>query len=100
MRWSAGPGCRALIEALMAAWDQWEADRPPAERALTRVAFQALVEGRAPTMTALAPIGEMSPNTLTRTLKSMVAQGLATVEGDRIIGIGGLSLVLAPHALQ
>ncbi len=51
-------------------------------------------------MTALAPIGEMSPNTLTRTLKSMVAQGLATVEGDRIIGIGGLSLVLAPHALQ
>ncbi len=84
----------------MAAWDQWEADRPPAERALTRVAFQALVAGWAPTVDALAPIGEVSQNTLTRTLETMVAQGLATVDGDQITGIGGLSLVPAPHALQ
>ena len=84
----------------MAAWDQWEAGRPPAQRALTRVAFQALVAGEAPTVAALAPIGEMSQNALTRTLETMVAQGLATVDGDRITGIGGLSLVPAPHALQ
>lgn len=84
----------------MAAWDQWEADRPPAERALTRVAFQALIAGKSPTVTALAPVSGFSPAHLTRTLETMVAQGLATVDGDRITGIGGLSLVPAPHTLE
>lgn len=84
----------------MAAWDQWEAERPPAERALTQVAFQALIAGGAPTVAALVPMSGLSPASLTRTLETMVAQGLATVEGDRITGIGGLSLVQAPHALQ
>lgn len=89
-----------MTEALRAAWDQWEAARPPGERALTRAAFRVFVEGHTPTVAELAPVGGFSRGTLTVTLQTMVAQGLATVEGDRITGIGGLSLVPAPHALQ
>ncbi len=81
-------------------WDQWERDRLPAERALTQAAFRALLTGQTPTVGELAPIGAFSADTLLATLETMVDQGLATVDGDQITGIGGLSLVPAPHALQ
>lgn len=89
-----------MSKALRAAWDEWEVSRPTAERALSRAAFRALVNGWAPTVAELAPMAGLSPDLLTSTLETMVAQGLATVDETRITGIGGLSLVPAPHALE
>lgn len=87
-------------DAMLQAWDDWEAARPLEQRILTRVAFDALTAGWTPTVAELAPVSGLSIDTLTRTLEPMVTQGLATVTGERITGIGGLSLVPAPHALR
>lgn len=88
-----------MTEALRRQWEDWVAARPPVESALTRVAFYALLAGRTPTVAELAMSG-VSEAALTETLETMVGQGLATVDGDSITGIGGLSRVPAPHALQ
>lgn len=89
-----------MTDGLLAVWDQWAQDRLPAERTLTGAAFRALADGWTPTVAALAPGTAETQDTLTRTLQAMVAQGLATVDGEYITGIGGLSLVPAPHRLQ
>lgn len=89
-----------MNKGLLTAWDNWEAALPPDQRAITRTAFRALVAGRTPSMAELGEALGEAVDGVARSLHQMITQGLATLDGDRITGIGGLSLVPAPHALQ
>lgn len=94
------PSGRAMNSARLTAWDNWMAARPHEEQVLTRAAFRVLTAGRAPSLAELAKTLSQSPEEIKQILRTMDAQGLATLEGDHVTGIGGLSLVLASHALQ
>ena len=78
-----------MTEALCRPWEDWVAARPLVEAALTRVAFKVLLDGQTPTVAAVAAMSGLSEATLTSTLETLVGQGLATVGGDAITGIGG-----------
>ncbi|NMP21553.1 organomercurial lyase [Sulfobacillus harzensis] len=85
---------------VLKAWEDWEHTRSADERAVTRTAFRRLLTGRAPTIADLACALGASDQAVTQTVHTMVDQGLATADGDYVTGVGGLSLVPAPHRLQ
>lgn len=99
MQWSGVRESRLVDDRLLTAWEDWERARPRDERALTRAAFHRLLTGQATGLAVLSAALGLPDATMAETVRSMVVQGLATADGERVTGVGGLSVVAAPHAL-
>lgn len=88
-----------MDKRLLAAWEDWERSRPRPERTLARVAFHRLLTRQTTGIGDLASVLGLPTAQVAETIRHMVTEGVATVDGERVTGVGGLSGVPAPHAL-
>lgn len=86
-------------DELLRAWERWSAAVSPMERTLTAAAFDRLRCGSAVPLDALAAAAGVEPAEARSILAAMAEAGRATLDGEAVTGVAGLSVAAAPHRL-
>lgn len=87
IRGLSGPAADALEGLPRSAW------------LVRRLAFQALWSGEAPGVEELAVAAGLSPSELAELLGTLAGAGVVELDGGRVVGVAGLTVVPTGHAL-